>query len=160
MAMPTVSAFLATVIHNFRDRDDVLQDTAVAVVESFDRYDPSRPFIAWAIGVARNQVDCILRRRQRERLVFDSDTVDALALAFVEVSAEPNHQARYLTDCMSHLEKRSRQLLDLRYAQDLKPAAISKLLDMSANAVAKALQRIRDQLRSCIERKAAEAASV
>lgn len=154
--MPTVSAFLASVIHNFRDRDDVLQDTAVAVVESFDRYDPSRPFVAWAVGVARNQVGLYLRRRQRDRLLFDNETVDAVASAFVEVSAEPNHQARYLTDCMALLEKRSRQLLELRYTQDLKPAAISKLLDMSANTVAKALQRIRDQLRACIDHKAAE----
>ena len=157
MAMPTVSAFLATVIHDFRDRDDVLQNTAVAVIESFDRYDPSRPFVAWAIGVARNQVGLYLRRRQRDRLVFDNETVEALASAFVDISAESNQQAHFLTDCMMLLEKRSRQLLELRYAQDLKPAAISKLLDMSANAIAKALQRIRDQLRSCLDRKAAEA---
>lgn len=56
LAQPAVSAFITSVVRDFRDRDDVLQDVAVAVIESFGRWDPERPFAAWAIGVARNQV--------------------------------------------------------------------------------------------------------
>jgi RNA polymerase sigma-70 factor (ECF subfamily) len=37
----------------------------------------------------------------------------------------------------------------------LKPATIAERLGGAANAVAKALQRIRDRLRECIERKTA-----
>jgi DNA-directed RNA polymerase specialized sigma24 family protein len=39
--------------------------------------------------------------------------------------------------------------------QFLKPAAISDSIGMAGTAVRKALQRIREQLRSCVERKAA-----
>jgi RNA polymerase sigma-70 factor (ECF subfamily) len=41
----------------------------------------------------------------------------------------------------------------MRYRDELKPAAIGESLGMAANAVAKALQRIRDQLRACVDRK-------
>ncbi len=34
LAQPTVSAFVASVVRDFGDRDDVLQETAVAVIES------------------------------------------------------------------------------------------------------------------------------
>ncbi len=52
LAQPVVSAFLTSVVRDFRDRDDVLQDVAVAVVECFDRWDRERPFVAWAMGDA------------------------------------------------------------------------------------------------------------
>jgi RNA polymerase sigma-70 factor (ECF subfamily) len=158
--MPAVSAFVTSVVRDFRDRDDVLQDIAVAVVESFESYDPARPFIAWAMGVARNQIGLYLRRRSKDRVVFDSDTVDSLATAFAEIGAEEPRRLGFLQDCMQLLEQRSRQLLDLRYGQDLKPAAIGELLEISANTVAKALQRIRDQLRTCIDHKAAQAEAI
>ena len=156
LAVPTVSAFVTSLVRDFQDRDDVLQETAVASLESFDRYDPAQPFIAWAIGIARNQVRLHCRRKSRERIAFDSETVDALAHAFTE-SDQKNRRLDYLGDCVQGLEPRSRELCRLRYEQDLKPAAMADRLGMGANAVAKALQRIRDRLRECVERKAMEA---
>lgn len=160
LAQPAVSAFVTSVIRDFRDRDDVLQDIAIAVIESFGSYDPQRPFVAWAIGVARNQVGLYLRRRRRDRLVFDEETVSCLAAAFAEVAPHQSRQIDFLQDCLASLEGRARSLLELRYQDDLKPASIAERIGMTANAVAKALQRIRDQLRECIERKATEAATL
>lgn len=154
LALPAVSAFVTSVVRDFRDRDDVLQDVAVAVMESFGSYDPERPFVAWAIGVARNQVGLYLRRRRRDRLVFDEATIECLASAFDGVGARENHKLDFLHECLKLLQGRTRQLCELRYRDDLKPAAIAERVGMSANNVAKALQRVRDQLRECIERKA------
>lgn len=155
LAQPTVSAFVASVVRNFRDRDDVLQETAVAVIESFARYDETRPFVAWALGVARNQVGLYLRRRKRDGHVFDSETIEQLAVAFESVGAEEVDQLDYLRDCLKSLDERSRRMCELRYRGDLKPAAIGAAVGMSANSVAKALQRIRDQLRTCVRRRSA-----
>lgn len=55
LAQPTVSAFITAVLRDFSDRDDVLQDVAVAVLDGFGSFDEHRPFTPWAIGVARNQ---------------------------------------------------------------------------------------------------------
>jgi RNA polymerase sigma-70 factor (ECF subfamily) len=152
LAQPAVSAFITSVVRDFKDRDDVLQDVAVAVIESFDRYDPQRPFTAWAIGVARNQVGLYLKKRRRHRLVFGDSVVNSLADAFSEISAEPAREEA-LRECMQMLAGHSRRLCEMRYRDDLKPAAIGESLGMAANAVAKALQRIRDQLRACVDRK-------
>lgn len=155
IAQPVVSALIASLVRDFRDRDDVLQETAVAVIESFDRYDPARPFVAWALGIARNQVNLYLRRRGRERLVFDADSVAQIATAFASLGSEEIHHLDHLQACLKTLGGRARQLCELRYGQDLKPAAIAEAVGMSANAVAKALQRIREELRECVTRKAA-----
>ncbi len=158
LAQPAVSAFVMSVVRDFRDRDDVLQNIAVAVVESFNAYNPAYPFVPWAIGVARNQVGLYLRSRRRDRLVFDEETVTCLAVAIQEVANEKSMQLDHLQDCLGTLESRSHRLLELRYEQDMKPAAIAERVEMSANSVAKALQRIRDRLRECIDRKNLEAA--
>lgn len=154
LAQPVVSAFVTSVVRDFTARDDVLQEVAIAVIESFERYDTSRPFVGWALGIARNQVGLYLRRLRRDRLILDDDTINSLVTAFAEVETEQIQKLDWLRDCMTSMEGRARQLCDLRYQQDLKPAAIAGVVGMSANSVAKALQRIRDQLRDCIEHKA------
>lgn len=154
LALPIVSAFVASAVRDGAARDDVLQEVAVAVLESFHRYDPERPFVAWALGIARNQVGLYLRSQRRDRLVFDGELVASLATAFAETSAEELRALDHLRDCLARLEGRARELCNLRYVDDLKPAAIADTVGMTANSVAKALQRIRERLRDCIEQKA------
>jgi RNA polymerase sigma-70 factor (ECF subfamily) len=156
LALPTVSAFVTSLVRDFQERDEILQETAVAVLDSFGRYDGTRPFVAWAIGIARNQILLHLRRKERARLVFDTDAVEALAQAFADRSPR-EERLDFLVQCLDTLERTAREMCRLRYEQDLKPAAIGEHLGMAPNAVAKALQRIRDRLRECIDRKTAEA---
>lgn len=150
-AQPVVAAFVASIVVNPHDRDDVLQETALAVLNSYSAYDPNRPFQAWAIGVARNQIRLYLRRRKRDRLVFSEETVATLQSTFEKGAPPPGLD--YLPECIDQLEGRARTLCDLRYQEELKPSAIGERIGMAANSVAKALQRIREQLRACIEGK-------
>lgn len=151
LAQPAVSAFITAVLRDFSARDDVLQDVAVAVLESFDSYDERRPFTPWAIGVARNQIGLYLRQRRRDRQTFDTDAIESLAAAFAMVPEDESHLLDRLRVCIARLSVRSRRLCELRYRDDLKPAAIAAAVSMSANGVSKALQRVRQQLRACIE---------
>lgn len=152
-AQPIVAAFIASVVRNYRDREDVLQETAFAVFDSIDSYNADRPFNAWAIGVARNQVGLYLRRIKRDRHVFGESTIACLEAAFNKKT--PSAKLDYLPQCMQQLETRAREMCDLRYQEDLKPSTIAEKLGMNANSVSKALQRIREQLRQCIDSKAA-----
>ena len=154
LAQPVVSAFITSIVRDFASRDDVLQEVAVAVMESFHRYDPERPFVAWALGIAQNQVRIYLRRRHRERLVFDDELIASLATAFEATTPARLRRLDFLKECLNGLQGRGRELCDLRYARDLTPAEIASRVGMTANSVAKALQRIREQLRDCIQQKA------
>ncbi|MEP4680246.1 MAG: sigma-70 family RNA polymerase sigma factor, partial [Rhodopirellula bahusiensis] len=126
-------------------------ETALAVLNSFDSYDSSQAFQGWAIGIARNQIGLYLRRRRRDRLVFSEETIANLQTVFDESS--PPDELDHLPTCIDQLAGRARKICDLRYQKGLKPAAISEQIGMTANSVAKALQRIREQLRECIEDK-------
>lgn len=153
LAQPTVSAFVHAVVHDFKDRDDVLQEIAIAAFRNFDSYDSERPFLPWVMGLARNQVGLYLRRRKRDRLVFSEETVASLADTFTEKSPEMARRLDALGECLKLLQGRAREICRLRYQEDIKPAGIAESLGMPPNGVSKALQRIREQLRDCILRR-------
>jgi RNA polymerase sigma-70 factor (ECF subfamily) len=148
--LPKAAAFIGSMVHDVSDRDDVLQDTAVAAMSASERYNPERPFAAWVIGVARNQVRLYLRRKSKDPHLFDDDALDKLVHAFSAIQPEENDRLSRLETCMEQLESRARQICEYRYSHDLKPAAISQKMGLSPNTVAKALQRLREQLRTCI----------
>jgi RNA polymerase sigma-70 factor (ECF subfamily) len=103
LAQPAVSAFITAVLQDFTARDDVLQDVAVAVLESIDSYDDSRPFTPWAIGVARNQIGLHLRKQRRDRQTFDTAAVEGLAVAFDMLSEDDSHLLERPRVCVSRL---------------------------------------------------------
>ena len=154
LAQPKVAAFIATVVRDFRDRDDVLQDVAVAVIDSFESYDADRSFDAWALGVARNQVGTYLRKRRRHCQLFDEATTEAIEAGFASVSNNEPRVLDFLQDCVKHLDEHGQRLCRLRYHEDMKPAAIAESLNLAGTAVRKSLQRVREQLRSCVDSKA------
>lgn len=153
LAQPAVSAFVASITRDFQDRDDILQETAVAVLESFGRFDPSHSFKAWAMGVARNQARLHFRRKGRDRLVFSPAALDALAVAFADEDSGAERLV-HLGECLSELDEKSRELCRLRYGRDMKPAGIAGLLETEPNTISKALQRIRERMRDCVDGKA------
>jgi len=155
LAQPAISAYVTATVRDFRERDDILQNIAVAVLESFDSYDPMRPFIGWALGIAKNQIGTYYRNRHKSALLLDPEALEQLGTAIEQLEDENSHSLDYLHECIKKLEKKALQICELRYENDLKPAAIAKLVGMTPNAVAKALQRIRDQLRLCVERQSA-----
>ncbi len=157
LVQPVVSAFVGSIVRDFATRDDILQETAVAVLQNYDRYDTTRPFQAWALGIARNQVRLYLRKQKRDLVVFDDQTIAQIADSF-EHSAESMRTLEHLQTCIHKLDAKSMSLLQLRYVADCKPAAIANQIQSTANAVAKTLQRIRDLLRECIQQQSAKEA--
>ncbi len=152
LVQPVVSAYVGAIVRDFAARDDVLQEIAIAVLDAYDRYDASRSFQSWALGIARNQVRSYLRSAKRDLLTFDEQVVASLSVAFDDV---PFNCGTWITCTRaSTIGCQGNDLLELRYAEDLKPAEIGDRIDAQPNTVAKALQRIREVLRDCIQSRA------
>lgn len=154
-AQPAVSAFVHAMLGNRSERDDVLQEVAIAVLEAFPQYDPARPFTPWAIGIARNLVLASARGARRRPMALDPAAADALASAVAEVAEGDRARLAHLAECMQELDGRSREICELRYRGDMKPGRIAEVMGLQPNTVSKALQRLREQLRACIEERAA-----
>lgn len=149
---PAVAAFITSLVGDFHQSEDLLQKTAAAIVVKYDSYDPSRSFVAWAIGVARHEVLMHRRGLARDRHVFDDDIVARVADAFTELESEYDPLKQALSHCLDKVTGRPRHILDLSYAAELSPAQIGQQLQMKPNAVYVALHRVREALRDCIQR--------
>ncbi len=152
-AQPAVSAFVHALVADRADRDDVLQDVAVAVLEAYGSYDPSRPFLPWALGIARHAAADSLRRRRRQPLSLAPEATEAFASAVAEVADAERARLAHLAGCMQELDGRAREACELRYRAGLRPARVAEALGIQPNTASKVLQRVREQLRECIERR-------
>jgi RNA polymerase sigma-70 factor (ECF subfamily) len=157
LAQPAVTALVRTLVADPREREDLVQSIAVEVIGSFAGYDPARPFLPWALGVARHQIAASRRGRQRRPLLLEHDALDALTAALGRVADGERAMLDRLGECLERLDPRGREICDLRYGRELAPQRIAEALAMQPNTVSKVLQRVRDSLRICLEERHAEA---
>jgi RNA polymerase sigma-70 factor (ECF subfamily) len=150
-AQPALSAFLIASTPQFSDAEDLLQEVAAEVALRFHDYDPSRPFLPWALWVAKIKIADFYRVRERRQAVFVGESIDALAEACLRVQETLAEERGALERCLGELTDRSRTLLHLRYHEDLRPQEIGERLGMEAASVRVSLSRIRSALSNCVQ---------
>lgn len=145
-------AFIGSLLRDWHLRDDVFQEVALTLFKLRDEYDPSRPFGAWARGIAANKI--LQRKAQDHRfpVAFAPETIQAVVDAFDDERDVDSPRAGALRRCVDQLPPRSRELIDQRYEQGIKPAAIAERSGRSLDAVYQALSRVRQALEECIGR--------
>jgi RNA polymerase sigma-70 factor (ECF subfamily) len=148
-------AFLGAMLRTRALCDDVFQEVALTLWEQAERYDASRPFGPWARGIAANKV---LERRRRDRrfpLAFSPETIEAVTRAFARTEASTRREAEALEHCLERLPERTRDLLAMRYEEDLSGDDIARRTGRTIVAIYQALSRARKALADCIRRRLA-----
>ncbi len=152
-AQPAVASFISASVRRFQDAEDLLQDVAVDVAGSFEKYDSERPFLPWAIAIARFKVLDYYRRQGKSQKVFSVEAIDMLADASVRVGHHDPNAHEVLRRCINGLTKRARDIVRLRYASDLRPKDIAHMIGGTAGGVSKLLSRSRAALAECMKRR-------
>jgi RNA polymerase sigma-70 factor (ECF subfamily) len=150
-AEASVQAYVFSAVNGFQDAEDVVQEIAMAVARRFHEYDPSRPFVAWALWLAKSQIVEHYRRRGRERLAFSDLLLDKIAAALIDRQGERSARQAALEQCLEKLPQKSRRLLDLRYVEENSIESVAREIQSTAGSVRVMLFRIRDVLSRCIQ---------
>ena len=150
-AQPVVAAFISSLVQNFEDANDVLQSVAVVIVRKYDKYDKKIPFTAWAIGIAKNEVLHYRRKVAKDRHIFDDELVNTIAQTYQVKSSELDDIKKAIDGCVSRVQGRWQQILQMRYLQGMDAKRIAQCLGISSNAVFLILHRLRLSLRDCIQ---------
>jgi RNA polymerase sigma factor (sigma-70 family) len=126
------------------DAEDLLQDTFVAMISSWDRIENHE---AWLLGTLRFLCCDYWRRKMRDRM----EPVDPLTLeSLLETVGEGRDRADLLLDVaalMRQLSPRSQRLLCLRYRLGLSPRETAASLGYSAESLRKATSRALARIR-------------
>lgn len=151
-----VAAFVRSLVRDEHHAEDVLQKVAINAATKFEQYDREREFAHWLIGIAKRQIAQHFREFQRDRHTFDHTLVDQLVDAYADVAEELPDQAVALKVCIQKLNERGKDIVDMRYQQNLKPAQIADRVGTSPTAITSLLHRIRKSLEGCVKKQLAK----
>ena len=134
--------------------DDILQQVFVEFVAKSDQWDlerDARPLLA-------TMTRTIALRHWREKTRDMPDVVRKLAehvrMLAEERAAPPRYadEIALLRGCVEKLPDKSRALIDLYYYDDVSTPQIADRLGMKSDTVCRAMGRLREKLRECIDR--------
>jgi RNA polymerase sigma-70 factor (ECF subfamily) len=150
-AEPTVNAYVFAAVRGLHDAEDVVQQVALTAARRYDEYDASRPFVAWALWLAKSRIADHYRKQGRERVVFSAAMLDQLAEALSHPEPERSARQEALERCIEKLPEKSRQLLERRYEDDSTMEDVAAAVNSTVASVRVMLFRIRNLLAECIE---------
>ena len=131
--------------------DDVAQEVFLVAYRRYGDYDQALPFAAWLKGIARNLAANERRRQHRRGRLIEPSLAAALEAVDALGEPEPVNAVAALRLCLDQLPGHSRELLRLRYEEDLDAADLGERLGREGNAVRQALFRVREVVRRCVE---------
>ncbi len=146
-----IYCYVAALVPNVTDAEDIVQQTAMALWEKFDAYDPAQPFTPWACRFALNKARQWIDRRQRWRALLDRGLAEELAQRRRELQPEFERRLRHLEGCLGKLPSGQRWLVDAYYYQRATVESVAERSGRTVAATYKMLQRVRRALQLCVE---------
>jgi RNA polymerase sigma-70 factor (ECF subfamily) len=143
--------YVASLVPNVPDAEDIVQQTALALWEKFDAYDPSQPFTPWACRFALNKARQWIERRQRWQALLQSGLAEELMERREALRPEIEVRLRHLESCLGKLPVDQRELVEGYYYHRTGIDALSDSSGRTVQATYKALQRIRQSLLICVD---------
>lgn len=133
--------------------DDVLQETNIVLWEKAATFERGSNFKAFAFRVAHFKVLEALRRAKREQwLRFDSELLEMIAARRAEEEIGGTGRQHALRECLADLSAEDRGLIHERYTDRRTVRDIARNRERSEGAMQQVFFRIRNALRTCIER--------
>jgi RNA polymerase sigma-70 factor (ECF subfamily) len=143
--------YVAALVPNVTDAEDIVQQTALALWEKFDAYDPALPFTPWACRFALNKARQWIERRQRWQALLEAGLAEELAQRRQELQPEFERRLRHLEGCVEKLPPGQRALVEGYYYERTEVEALAGRTGSTVAATYKMLQRIRQALQVCVE---------
>lgn len=137
--------------------DDVWQETMIVAWRRLDDFDRSKPFGPWLRGIAARTLMANRRTAAKTVLTDDAEALEYLSERFERVNQlcgdTLDEKLDALRDCVAKLNESDRECIELRFRDDLMPAAMSERIGIALETVKKRLFRAKQQLQSCLEKK-------
>jgi RNA polymerase sigma-70 factor, ECF subfamily len=150
--------FILKFIYNMlRDREaseDITQEVFITVYNKLYMYNSNYKFSNWVLQIAKNK--CIDYMRKYKR-VYEANVEDVKELATKEMSPEESAEFKetksQVLGFISELSEIDRQIVLLKYTQDVTFAEMSQLLEMNESAIKRRYYKARDNFKEYLKHK-------
>ncbi len=151
--------FLVRLVQDRATAEDLFQTTWIRLIEKIGSYDARRNFEAWLFAIARNlAIDHLRRRRGISLDEVDDDTglapVDRLRSAGADALERllDFERGAMLAAAIGELPAIHREVLTLRFEEDMKLEQIAEVAGIPLSTVKSRLSRALENLRRNIEK--------
>ena len=107
--------YVAVLVPNLSDAEDIVQQTAIALWEKFDAYDQTQPFTPWACRFALNKARQWIERRQRWQALLEGGLAEELAQRREQLRPDLECRLTHLEQCLAKLPQEQRSLVEGYY---------------------------------------------
>lgn len=146
-----IYAFILSMVRNYEDADDILQDTVNTMWQKYPESQPINDFVGWGIQIAHYKIlDYRKKQKGNRHIQYSSELFEKMLPVIKETDRCADVRLEKLKNCLKRLGPRESKFIELRYYQDLKPRQISTLLGLSTLNVYKIMSRIHSRLLQCI----------
>lgn len=134
--------------------EDIAQQVFLEFIGKEERWDLEKDLRPLLATMTRHVAMRLWRERTREKPEVVRKLADHIRQLAEERDEEPRYEQeiQHLRDCLQKLPEKSRELVRLYYYHDVGTPEIAGQLDMRADTVCRALSRVREKLRECIQR--------
>lgn len=134
--------------------EDIAQQVFLEFIGKEQRWDLERDLRPLLATMTRHVAMRLWRERTREKPEVVQKLAEHIRQLAEERDAEPRYETEIglLRDCLQKLPEKSRELVQLYYYHEIATPEIAGQLEMKADTVCRALSRVRDKLRECIQR--------
>ena len=150
-------AYIAGLVGDRELVEDIAQEAFVQAYRKLDTLKKKEAFAAWLRTIARNMAFAELRRRGRE-VPTDPEILQGMEDVFsVFDSRKPGEdwkdRVKVVEDCLESLPENLQSVCKLHYLEERLAKDVASFLRISLAAVLKRLERARDWIRKCVEKR-------
>ena len=128
--------------------EDVVAEAYLLAARSFRRFDPTRAkFSTWVIHIANN---CMASYYRREHPSVPLDELPERVFSVEDVQSEAEDK-ELVDQLLGVLDERERELVILKYCDDMRNVDIARELGMNASTVSTLLARAVAKMRRAVE---------
>jgi len=149
-ARTRISASAWMITRDVQAAEDIFQNLSVKALAGGTPFELEAHLVSWAHITARHEALNWVRSRKGRAVCLD-DVVLSLVADEWEEADGPRLQA--LRGCLEAVPRDSRQILDLRYAEERSCSDIAKTLGLGVDAVYQRLSRLHRGLKQCTEQR-------
>jgi len=147
-----IYAFILTLVPNWSDADDLMQETAEVMWRKFQDAGQINNFCAWGKGIARNKVLNFYAKKKRERVLFDDSLLKDVIEREEKTSLQEELRLQALQQCLHKLRSNDRHLIQALYGHDITIKKLAEKVQRPVQGLYKAMARIHHSLLQCVRR--------
>jgi RNA polymerase sigma-70 factor (ECF subfamily) len=144
--------YIGAIVRDATLTEDVFQDTAILILQKREQLQDPRQFTEWARSIARLEAANTLRKNRKMPRGLDDGVLNSLEAYWRESDAVPDSDAiEALRGCVERLTSRTKQIIEMRYGQNMSSKEVAARLEQPANTIYVALTRAHRALADCVK---------